>query len=372
MPNPATTTGPNGGTVATKGQPSAPAPITPFTRASMEHAEPFLDTSIAITTSTVAVAGGPVDIPAYGYLRNIVIFVSATGGTGAAAVYKEDAPWSAIADVSVLDVNGAPIVILTGFDLYLAHKWGGASFASNPTAAPFYVTPATTGNFAFALRIPIEIGRRDALGSLPNSNASSTYKLRINQAPTTSIYSTNPTTIPTIRWRAFIEAWATPPPVGPGGVTNAVKPAAEGTTQFWTETLVSVSSGQNRIRLPRVGNLIRNLIFVYRDATPLRSNGDTTFPTDFTIEWDSHQIFNASKDLVKQWEFERSGYALDNGVFVVDFTHDFDGGLGEEMRDLWVQTSQSTRLELVGNFTGSGSLTIITNDVAPMGNPFLD
>jgi len=374
MPGPATTTGAPvaGGRVNTQGQ-QTPTPIVPFTRASMEHAEPFVDTNVTISAAGAAVAGGPIDIPAYGYIRNVVLFVAATGGTGAAAVYKEDAPWSIIQDFSILDVNGAPIVILTGYDCYLAHKWGGYSFNSNPVAAPFYVTPATTGNFSFCLRIPVEIGRRDALGSLPNSNASSTYKVRINQAASTAVYSTNPTTFPTVRWRCFLEAWALPPATGPGGVTNAVKPAAEGTTQFWTETTTSIpGAGLQRVRLPRVGNLVRNLIFVFRDGTGSRANGDGTFPTDWTVEWDSHQIFNTSKDLFKQWEYERTAYPIDNGVFVMDLTHDFDGSLGDENRDLWIPTTQSTRLELVGSFTGSGSLTIITNDVAPMGNPFID
>lgn len=373
MTNPATTTAPQPGGKANMQNAPAPAALVPFTRASMEHAEPFMDYSVAIGAAAVAVTGGPVDIPAYGYMRNVLLFVQATGGTGSAAVYREDAPWNVIQDVSILDVNGAPLVILTGYDLYLCHKWGGFQWNSLPTTAPFYVTPATTGNFAFALRIPVEIGRRDGLGSLPNSNASSTYKLRITQAANSVVYSTNPTGAPTIRWRAFLEAWALPPAQGPGGVTNAVRPAAEGTTQFWTETQTAIpGAGQQRVRLPRTGNLIRNLIFVFRDGSGSRATGQTNFPSDFQLEWDSHQIFNVSKDLVMQYEWERTGQALDNGVFVIDFTHDLDGGLGEEMRDLWIPTTQSTRLELVGNFVSAGSLTVITNDIAPSGNPFFD
>lgn len=364
---------PAGGKATTEGDPAgAPAPVS-FIRASMEHQEPFLDTSVAISAASTDVTGGPIDVPAYGYFRGIYLFVAATGGTGTAAVYKEDAPWSVIGNVSVLDVNGAPIVNLDGFGLYLANKWGGYAFFADPTASPFYVAATTAGNFAFALRIPIEVARRDGLASLPNQNASSTYKLRITQAATTAVYSTNPTGLPTVRWRAFIDAWAQPDSQGAGGVPNAVTPAAIGTTQFWTQTQITIASGQARPRLPRVGNLIRTLIFVFRDTTPARST--TNLPTDFQMEWDSHVVFNQSRELARELMYQRGGYALgawDTGVIVVPFSHDFDGKPGDELRDLWVPTTQSTRLEaLIGSYGASGSLTVYTNDVAPVGNVFL-
>jgi hypothetical protein len=84
--------------------------------------------------------------------------------------------------------------------------------------------------------------------------------------------------------------------------------------------------------------------------------------------------------------YERSGYGgavgatipandaaqgLDNGVFVYDFMHEFDGMLGRENRDLWLPTLGSTRLELQGSFGAAGTLTVLTNDVAIAGNVFI-
>jgi hypothetical protein len=106
--------------------------------------------------------------------------------------------------------------------------------------------------------------------------------------------------LPTIRWRAFLDAWAQPPQQGIGGGTNATAPPALGTTQFWTETQSGVAAGANRMRLPRVGNLIRNLIFVARgSADGLRATGETAWPQDFQVEWDSHVVTNISSDLAK-------------------------------------------------------------------------
>ena len=84
--------------------------------------------------------------------------------------------------------------------------------------------------------------------------------------------------------------------------------------------------------------------------------------------------------------WERSGYGrahgsvtpaadtpggLDNGVFVYDFMHEFDGLFGRENRDGWLPTLGSTRLELQGTFGAAGTITVYTNDVAIAGNVFL-
>lgn len=70
--------------------------------------------------------------------------------------------------------------------------------------------------------------------------------------------------------------------------------------------------------------------------------------------------------------FERSGYtgtkdtagALDNGIRVHDYIHEFDGLYGREFRDLWQPTRSSTRVEFAGSFGGAATLDVLTNDIA--------
>jgi hypothetical protein len=259
------------------------------------------------------------------------------------------------------------------------NKYGGYSFTQNPTLSPSYATTTTAGNFAFLLRIPLEISRRDALGALPNMNSASPFKLRITQAANTEVYSTNPTGAPTIRWRAWLEAWSPPAAQGPAGEPQAVQPPAIGTTQFWSQTTITTNSGSQTLRLPRVGSLIRNLILVWRDNTNARS--DSSLPDPLTFSWDGRVVFNASQAVLQNYATERNGYtpnttnsglgSLDTGTYVLSFAHDFDGHTGDEMRDLWLPTTQSSRLEVAGSFGTSGSLTVITNDVVPQGNVFV-
>jgi hypothetical protein len=67
-------------------------PIVPFIRASMEHREPCgIDVTRQLVTSG-AQDLGVFDIPAYGYIRSIVIVVTATGGTGGSPAVYEDTP----------------------------------------------------------------------------------------------------------------------------------------------------------------------------------------------------------------------------------------------------------------------------------------
>lgn len=347
-------------------------PSVPFVRASYQHTEPAdLDRTLtALTASSQLI--GPVDVPAYGYFRSLLILVQATGGAGAAAVAQADAPWSAIGEIVLHDVNGAPIVgPFTGYDLYLAHKYGGYAFQDDPVSSPAYSAVAVTGNTSFLLRVPVEIADRDALGSLPNMNASSTYKLRITAAPNTSVYSTQPTTQPAWRFRAWAECWAPPSANNDLGQPQAVTPPAMGTTQMWTKFQDDIANGFNNVRFQRVGNLIRNLVLVYRNTSAART--ETGLPTDLQLFVDGRLLTNEALLVRRHYTRERgsSTAALDTGVIVLDYCHDFDGKVGGEMRDNYLQTSTSTRLELQATFSAAGSLEILTNDIAPVGDIWL-
>ncbi|MFI5534707.1 hypothetical protein ACIA8O_39855 [Kitasatospora sp. NPDC051853] len=364
---------------STSGQKGRPTLLVPFTRAAHEHIEPMVDVTQALGATSVAM--GPWDVPAYGYLRNIVLDIQASGGSGAGVTATEDSPWSAISEIALIDVNGAPIVgPFSGYDLYLANKYGGYAFGSDPKATPMYsAVSGTGGNWRMLLRVPVEISAREGLGALPNANAASTWKLRITLAPSNQIYGVAPSTLPSVRVRAYLDAWSQPPQTDLKGNATAQQPPAIGTTSYWSKTTIPVNSGFNTLRLPRMGSLIRNLIFVFRDGSGTRSGGATGFPDPASLYWDTRLLKTYGRDVWRHEMFRKTGYSgtaeavngLDNGVFVEDYIHDFDGKLGGELRDQYLGTTQSTRFEISGNFTSSGTLTVITNDVAAASEIFV-
>ena len=367
---------------------NAPIATVPFIRASAEHREPAgIDVTRAMTTSDQEL--GVFDIPAFGYVRSIVLLVEASGGVGTGLSAEEDAPWNVLKNIALTEPNGAVIAQFnTGYDLYLANKWGGYrnSVGADPKASPVYSPVASSGGgFAFMLRIPVEINLRDALGSLPNQNAAATFKLRATLGSVAQVIAGTVTTPPNVRVRAYLEAWDQPE-AQTAGQTNQITPPAMNTTQFWSSQTFNVSAGNQTIRLTRLGNYVRNLIFVLRRGGTDRSTGHTDLPDPLTLFLDTRPLDIIERNNILNQMYERTGFGakhgtitpgldtpggLDSGVFVYDFMHEFDGTLGKENRDLWLPTLGSTRLELQGNFGNAGTLTVLTNDVAIAGSVFI-
>ena len=367
----------NGAASATpKSSDSAPALLVPFTRAATEHTEDFLDTTLTPGATTQQIA--PVDIPAYGFMRGIFIEVTASGGTGTAALYKADAPFTAITDVTLSDVNGAPMYgPVDGYESFLITKYCGIRKLQDPRLHPDFNGGATSGNFSFLLYIPVEVNPRDALGALGNQNAASAYKLRLSLAPLASIYSANPTGVPSVRIRAWLDAWSQPPATSLQGQAQATEPPAHGTTSYWSKQTFNVAAGQQQLKLSRVGNYIRELLIVARDNTGARAA--SVMPSPTFISWDT-RVLRSYQPIVWRGQMaskfgltgtDNAARALDSGVFVEDYCHEFDGDVGLELRDGWLPTVQSTRLELSGSFGAAGTVTVLTNDVSPNGEVFV-
>lgn len=368
------------------------APAIPFIRASFPHLEPVATINSSALSASSQNAG-VTEITSYGYMRSIILKVTASGGddTAGSVAFSENGPFNVLQEVILSEPNGATIVHLSdGYMLMLANKFGGYRRHNDPRTRATTDTTAGAGggDFTFMLRIPVEISQRDALGSLPNQNAASAFQLKFRFADAGTVYTTEPAvTNPSVQVDVYLEAWAQPMASNPHGGINQTTPPAMNTTQYWSVQEYPVVSGNNRIRLNRVGNYLRNLLFMYEDTTngtagtDLRSNGDTAFPDDdFTLWLDSTPIEqNLDVEVWKERQNERYGYAgtadtaeaPENGVFPYDFCHEFDGAVGHELRDGWLLTNTSSRLEIQGNFSAAGTLRVLTNDVTIAGNVFL-
>ncbi len=386
----------SGGTQQGQGATRGNGGAVPFVRATVEHTEP---TGYDITTQlgTAAITLPDIVVPAYGFLRAIKIVVTTASGAGA-AVFSQDAPFNVLQNIILQEPNGAQICNFpSGYDLYLANKFGGYWHGNDPRISGNQTFNLTGGLFSFVLRIPIEANLRDAVGSLPNQNSGAQFRVKMNLAAAASgagsgtPYTTQPaTTFPTVRVRAFAEEWDQPED-STDGRKNQTTPPALNTTQYWSRQDFPVNAGQNQIRLTRVGNLIRNLIFVYRDAANAQRTLDASFPDPATLYYDTRPLDIVSRALWIDRIYERYGYgaqmgntnsaagtalALDSGngreasVFPMDFCHEFGGFVGRELRDLWLPTLSSTRLEIQGTFA-AGTLTVLTNDVTIADNVWL-
>ena len=342
----------------------APAlPPIPFTAAAHEHSEPVItDATLAIGASQQP--RGPFDVPAFGFLRHIFMEVLLSGGTLGAGVLNADYPFNLLQNIQLADVNGAPIFgPLDGYATLWANIIGGYAFRQDPRLGPWYIS---TINGAFWLRIPVEISRHNGYGALANQNAAASYKLSWTLATSAQAYSTAPTTPASVQVRAWLEAWSQPNATDLTGRPQAREPIGHGTTQFWSSFVKSgISAGNQTILLPRVGNLIRNLIFICRDATNARV--DTVMPNPIQLMWDARMLNYESQNYRTQRMAEalEAPAARDTGVFAYAFANSILGHTGDEEPNLWLPTVQSTRLELDGVNTAGGSIQVVTNDIAP-------
>src|SRR4030042_1507851 len=85
---------------------------------------------------------------------------------------------------------------------------------------------ATGGSFSFSLRIPVEIVKRDALGTLPNKNNAASFKVEVTLAPTASVYSVAPTAAGAVRLRFQLFGYDDPSDVDLKGNAVSQNPPA--------------------------------------------------------------------------------------------------------------------------------------------------
>lgn len=344
-----------------------------FVNASAEHVEPFYDSG--------AVAPGTelsnIEVAANGYLAGILVQVDVTStGNSATVALKPDAPYSILSSLRLADINGSNLFgPMSGYDWYNAVKYGGYAAHNDNRKHPTYANfttgaGGTAGSGSFLMRIPVQINPRDAYGALPNMNAASTFKLYASVAALSDAFSTVPNGTVTVRIRASIETWLVPQAVDGNSVPNMTSPPGLGTYQRWVKNTFTVSAGSNSLRLPNVSNMIRNLVFVYRQAG-VRDDAD--FPVSVDLRIDGYTRDQIRRNEIRHRMWERFGYPaadLDAGVFVWDWTHELDGKPGFETRELWLPTNSATRLELFGDFAAGGTLDVLTNDVVVVGDDY--
>lgn len=317
------------------------------------------------------------DVPAGGFLRGLWLEVTAEGGTGTAAVYKADAPWSAIADLTVMDPDGTPVIgPLNGWDLFEINLLAGLDgFKDSPANQIGYTAP-TSGNFHYFLYLPFEMIGRDAIGALRNGASNSTLKVRITQGATTDVFSTNPTTVPTLRFRMWSDLWVKPSnSVSPSGKPYADRPFGDGAYQMWTKQQYPIQVGLNTIPLRRLGNHFRQMIAVTRDASDVRSSSIITANTPVRFMYEGNELYSDYASLNQLLLQKRTGLptaSIPAGTYMYDWTHEFDGSVGGELRDQWLPTLPGSRMELQFTAAAAGKLLLLSNDVyLPEGSPLI-
>lgn len=308
--------------------------------------------------------------PAGGYIRFYPLYITATGGTGAVAVAAADAPYNTIQNVFLRDPFGQPIIQADGYSLFLIDLYGGQSgvfgFGNNTATLPSFSAIAANGNFTFRTHLPLEL---DSSGycSLPAMNAASQPTIYVQLNTSNIVYSTPPTTVPTLQLQLDEEFWAAP-------IDNPqYAPPDVGSSAQWSVTKAPTGIAANqfqRLVLPRVGTYTNTLILVLRDATGARVD---QFPqTDLSLWIDGvphlYETFGERADKM----FTAFGVTRPTGVVVYTFRNAVQTFVSTaDTYDLILPTSPATLLEAVGTWgniaSAPGQLYQITGELFPLG-----
>lgn len=330
-----------------------------------------------------------------GFLSALYIEVVGTSTASAAVIFGPDGPFSVLEDITLNDTNNKPIVgPISGWDLYILAKYGGYGFMDDARNDVDLFSTATSGSFAFILRLPVELVHRDALGSLPNKSSSATYDLtfRLAAQAAGAYVSVPQNSLPSVRVRIQQDGWMDPNPVDMRGNPVAQNPPGVQTTQYWTKQIYTLAFGAVNTRLQGIDSLIRNLIFIWRDsvaasatgATAARSSGDANAPDPFVLQYETSTPVNRLKSVWRRHLREDFGYitavgagpqeaanARDLGVYPLPFNKDFGLKPGAESRFGYLPSSAATTINISGTQgstgTAPGVLTVLLNKVVPAG-----
>lgn len=330
----------------------------PFCQASQYGFQPALNWTVVTGAATTNL--GPLPLPASGgYLRRLLLEIVGTGGAGA-AVLTADGPWDVIQEVRLLEPNGTPVLDLSGYNLLLADIYGGYAGSSDPRVDPDFSNGGSTGNLNIQPYIPLEIDTTGR-GSLADLSSSSAFQLYLQIANTASVWSTAPTTLPSLAINTYQDFWTLPNGTDQDGAPQATAPPYPGTIQLWSQIPNIGIANNQRVQLNRMGNQLRCVIMVFRSAG---ARSEAPAPNPFAFRWDDVILYNVDLQTLRKRirEMVNALSARDTGVYVMPFDTGLSRFVGGNGVSSYLPTVTATRFEISGPNSG-GTVDWVVNEV---------
>jgi hypothetical protein len=366
---------------ASKGASVVPFPIASRRKTSLGFQPP----QVTMSSAGANVSLGIIEIPPTGFLRYVEVLVTGTTASNAATVvFAPDGPFNCISYINLTNASGDTIIVpVDGYMLYLMNKWGALSEDppwSDPRSSLLYSATAGVGSglggsFQFGLRIPLEIDPETAFGAIPSMASNKSLQINLQIAPTSAVYTTAPTTPPTITVVGYQDYWAQPNGDNGRGLSQATQPDGNNSIMLWRLDSQSQTAGDKTVKINNVGNVIRMMLFVYRNASNARSDAlipalhqiilnndvmlykpDPLWVDDMSV---AYGYTNATRDVAQ---------GLDTGVRALHYFMASSGRVRtSDSRAQFLPTLDTTLLQYRASQFGSGmnTLQILTCEIKP-------
>jgi hypothetical protein len=344
-----------------------------------QSAVPFIDGTYPYTeplpTFTVTPGATAQDfqfnITPGGFLRGVTAMVTGTGGVLGTGVIGPDGPTPLFSSFTMESIDGSSILYpMGGYAYQLVERY------SRPWDMAIDQDPifSNTINPVFRMRFFNEC--RATLGCVPNTDARAQYRIRFTVAPLSSWLSTVGTaTAPSLNIQFALETYAQPPATTLGGNPIAQVPDGMAMQRYIShQTVTGLSTGDNTIQITRTGNIIRNMICVFRDSSGVRQDL-TSDPIRLRI--DNTQLLVETRnrrDYEMDYFFSQNSGAVrarPTGVYTYNFFQEVGNMTGRS----WLPTTAATffQLEVLGAQAG-GSVEFIIDDMSPVATlpPYLE
>lgn len=373
---------------ATGGKNAPPPRPYPFPVGVYESTVQDLDANVSLG-ATVAAWVAPVllatwNVSPTGWLRGAWLDFILTITGNAAGSFSNDAPWSFIQKVTLYDLGGEVVFQVTGYEWMLINKFGGYFNIGDPRASITYSTaPSGTTPFHFLLFLPLEVVKRDALGTVQNESKPG-WKIEIyaDSAANTVSGGTafTSTGVPSVRVRGYLDSYTEPATEAPNGRPFANTPPLPGSLQYWKSENQVLAAGNGRYDLVNgIGFPIRNVFYYVQDqGNGTRATADANWPDPATLLFGNINVFTRSKNLwiermSKSFELASVGTTVpapdsalgrENGVFPYWLTEDMTSHPGDELRFKYLDTQVNSLLRITGSFGASVKFYALANWLA--------
>jgi hypothetical protein len=299
------------------------------------------------------------------YLRRLRVQFVASGGAGTSVAGTADAPFNAVQQVVLQDANGTNIISLPGWEaLYLLPKINGSFLGwnySDPTTLPDYSPiAAATGDFTFSSVVPLEY-LAGGIGCLGLNNAAQLPVLQWTLGSASAVYSTLPTTNPTLTVSVDADTYLIPDNV------NIAPPGLGSSRQYklLNGTPAVASTTTLPVYFPAFGGgFIDQLVFIARSSG---GRTDAAWPNRLKLYIDGQLLAQPTFDELAA-EFEVAFQtARPTGVLVFNFRNalsQFNTGLMDSA-EAYVSTTPQSVIQLGDNWTGTANITAIVGQVIP-------
>lgn len=310
---------------------------------------------------------GPADLVPTGFIRHIEVHVyTITAGTLGSGAVGADFPFNLIADAQFIDAGGQKMDDLPGWALLVDNILGGYRGISDPRADYDYSANPISPNMR--LRLERELFP-NGIGSLPNLSGTQKYRIRIVFDTEANVYTTLPTTPPTLGVIINQHEWFLPNAINGGGQPQQRQPQLLGLAQYRTSwyPAVSVSSAQVNQQIKATGNLIKYILLVGRNSSGVRT--DAVFPDPFTLRVDNSYPYNSvplNTVIANSQTYLQQATQRDTGVVALLFDYGLGRVAGNYGFASWEETSTATYINIQGTQPSPtvGSIDVLVCEIS--------